>query len=282
MMKIPKLPSRDPISHKSQNGRLAIIGGQNRGELVMIGGVSLAAMAAFRSGVGLCRIISEKDILPAMITIAPSATGYDIHSGTLGDYLMEHDALVFGVGLGVGDFQTNLLKTALKTNLPIIIDADGINILAQHPVLKELIHEQVVITPHPGEYSRLAATFNLEPRKVHGGNNIPAARQLAETLGCVVVLKGAETVVSDKNVFYENAAPNPVLGVGGSGDVLSGIIGSLMAQHFSSDEINFTELAIIGVKIHSQAAAEWSGKKRTKGMLPSDLIDLLPDVIQKF
>lgn len=313
----PALPTRDPRGHKGTFGTVAVLGGccvhgdeESQG-LTMLGGPALAALGALRAGCGLARLVMPEPILAAGLTIAPSATGVPLpvdHDGAISPHkaafvidavLESASCLAIGPGLGVGDGpRAAALRAVVQDEVPVVVDADAINNLADIPELHRDFHALAVLTPHPGEYKRLASALNLRADPVDAASRPLAAEQLAQLLGCVVVLKGAETVVSDGQRTWVHTGPlasNPALGTAGTGDVLSGVIASLIAQHHrkpilagertvTSERLGGLALydcARLAVIAHADAARRWvleSGA--SAGLLAADLTQHLPAALE--
>jgi len=248
-------------------------------------------------------------VLNAALVIAPSATGVALpvradqrlipHRAAqlLDESLQSIDALVIGPGLGTGDAEQALcLRAVQQEDTPVVVDADALNNLARVPELWHDFRAQAILTPHPGEYARLSASLNITIDCKSDPEN--AASELARRLGCVVALKGACTIVSDGQRTSPHEGNNPVLATGGSGDVLAGIIGGLLAQHYRAPMIagehsipsegmgglGLFDAACAGVIIHARAATAWCNTQLnqtvTGGMLATDLLDQIPPVVQ--
>jgi ADP-dependent NAD(P)H-hydrate dehydratase len=306
----PCLPARDAHGHKGTFGTVAVVGGCGASPggdgRVMIGAPALVANAALRTGCGLAVLMMPGPILSAAMSIAPCATAVElpVHGdGTLdaSGAVARLDAQLAGtrclaVGPGLGAVNARdpaggpaalVLRAIWQEDVPLVLDADGLNLLAgmTNPTMD--FHASAVLTPHPGEYRRLAATFAIDADPVDPEQRPRAAAELAQRLGCVVVLKGPRTVVSDGRRYFENPTGNATLAVGGSGDVLTGVIGSLIAQfspRFSMPQPvgkdpcarDLFECARLGVYLHGLAADRWARHHGDAGMLATDLIDELP------
>jgi len=240
------LPQRNKDAHKGSCGSVAIIGGDDG----MIGAVLLAARAALFSGAGR--------VYAAMLS--KSALAVDVchpeimlRSPLTLTQLSQLDSIVIGPGLGQSIGAVELLVFWLTQpagqHIPMLLDADALNLVAQHAHLADLVkarHAETVITPHAGEAARLLAT-NAESIQ---SNRIDAALQLATTFKVTCVLKGAGTVCAYHNGSYVvNTSGNPALATGGTGDVLSGLIASLVAQG-----VKPLDAAKLGVYTHGLAA----------------------------
>ena len=182
-------------------------------------------------------------------------------------------AVLLGCGLGMDEDAESKVKRVLSSDKPVVVDADGLNILAKHPEYRELYKaDKLIITPHPGEAARL---LNTEIKRILA-DPVGRAAALSEKYDCTAVLKGAVTVIKEKNkkpVFA--GEPNSGLAKGGSGDVLAGIISSLLAQGNGC----FTS-RIAGVRIHRQAGKICRTKYTATGMQAVDLINRLPEVFK--
>jgi len=268
------LPSRPRDAHKGDFGNLLVIAG-SRG---MSGAARLVAMAALRTGVGLVKVAVPEsirsevaDYRPEIMTIGlpESANGTVISSAieTLQPYLEWADVIAVGPGLGQ-DPDTALFLGSLfaGTKKPFIIDADGLNLIAAHGLLKLLPHD-AVLTPHPGEFERLAGKKfeDFYTRAV-------AARDFAKTHGLTLVLKGAPTICFDAHGFgIINNTGNPGLATAGSGDVLTGIIASLRAQGLLPHAA-----AWVGAFLHGRAADLAVEDLGEASLVAGDVVAALP------
>ena len=293
---LPILPARTPKGHKGTFGTVAVIGGCARGESLMLGGPCISAVAALRVGAGLVRLVMPHPILAEGLTVAPSATGVALPTtddgsidtpGAVGviDKLCEQaDCVAVGPGFG-HDAATEALTLRLigQTRTPIVVDADAINALAAIPELTREFRAHAVLTPHPGEYRRLASALRIELDPTDESQRPEAAQAMAQRLGCVVVLKGAGTVVSDGlGVWVNDEPPNPAMGTAGTGDALTGVIAGLIGQfHRPQDGLSLFDCARIGVRVHSMAARAWvDAVGAGGGMLAMELCDRLPGAVQ--
>ena len=221
------LPPRKRTAHKGDSGKALLCVGSPK----YVGAALLSARACLAAGCGIL-FVACPDVVRAALGRLPEAIGvpvgvdWDADSCAVAIQAMKGmQALGLGCGVGHGDVST-LIKASLLTKLPLVLDADSLNCLSRHPELYPLLHDRVVLTPHPGEMSRLAG---LPVRQVLD-DPIAIARKHAERWGCTVLLKGAATVVSDGTRAHLIAEGNAGLGKGGSGDVLTGIVTGLLAQ----------------------------------------------------
>lgn len=273
---IAPLPRRSDDAHKGDVGRLVIIGGCCD-TVLMIGAPALAAQAAFRSGTGLVQLFVPETLRTAAATLAPSATVRTLPEGreeilsALGEYQAE--VLALGPGLGrslTGEVVADVLSRFAG---PVVVDADGLNRLAEAPPAAFSQGRRIVLTPHPGEAKRLLAARNQSVEFLH----TPAARRdaacaLVQEYGCTVVLKGHGTVVTDGSRLFVNATGNSGMASAGMGDVLTGVIAALLGQGMPA-----LDAAILGVHLHGLAgdfAAEELGRH---SLTAQDVIDYLPE-----
>jgi len=274
---IPTLPARPAEAHKGTFGKVLIVSG-SRG---MVGAGALAANAALRSGAGLARIAIPGSIQLAVAQLSPCATTIAIPEDNQGmlarDSIREllnacdgNDCVVFGPGLSQsGDLRFLTERIVLQCHLPMVIDADGLNNLAA--IGRIPLHNNIILTPHPGEMLRLWQGYFREKLP---DERIEQAEKLSRKSGAVVVLKGAGTVVTDGQNTYINTTGNPGMATGGSGDVLAGCIAALLARKDST----FTSLAaaILAVYIHGRAGDLAAADLTETSLIATDLIDYLP------
>lgn len=251
------IPVRRMSSNKGSQGHVLIIGA---GEMQYGGSVCLSGGAALRAGAGLVSVIVAPESYvrsshappELMITTAEHPKGFES--------LFNHaSVLILGPGLSHSEWAREWFHYAISSTLPMVIDADGLNWLAQFPQLVP----QAVLTPHPGEAARLLATTVDAIQQ----DRIAAAKALQSKFGSVIVLKGAGTVIVDKaQRISVMAGGYPGLATGGTGDVLAGVIGALIAQGMSVLEAS--ELAVC---VHAIAASK-EQRKGIRGMIASDLL----------
>lgn len=299
------------MGHKGTFGTVAVVGGCALAESRMIGGPAMSALAALRSGAGLARLVMPAPVLDAAMTIAPSVTGVAIPVDQRGE-ILPHEAaravddavaactaLVIGPGLGRGAGPSAAaLRAAMQEDRPVVIDADALNALASTPEVRRDFRAHAVLTPHPGEFKRLASALGIErdaDESTNPAKRAGAAERLAQTIGAVVVLKGAGTVVTDGSRTWTNTGGSAALATGGTGDVLSGVVGALIAQHHkapllagsrtvTSEQrggLGLFDCARLAVHAHAMAAdqwVEWAGV--SAGMLATDLLDELPAALE--
>jgi NAD(P)H-hydrate epimerase len=289
---LPSLPPRPADGHKGTFGTVCVLGGQGADPRVMLGGPAFAAVGALRSGAGLAVLAVPAPLMAAGLTVAPSATGLALPvdnagrldpsgvAALLDDYLPKFDCLAVGPGLGDDEPQRRIMARLIsREDVPLVIDADGLNAMAGLADFGGDLKARAVLTPHPGEYRRLAATLGIDADPTDAESRTAAARELAQRLGCVVVLKGAGTVVSDGINTWTNFTGNVALATAGTGDVLTGIIAGLVAQHARTGGLSLYDCARLGVVAHGMAADRWSVSHGDTGLLAEELLDELPYVM---
>ncbi|WP_338539501.1 bifunctional ADP-dependent NAD(P)H-hydrate dehydratase/NAD(P)H-hydrate epimerase [Pectobacterium cacticida] len=253
------LTPRPAGQHKGDNGRLLLIGG-NAG---LGGAVFMAANAALHSGAGLVRVLTHKQYQAAFVAARPELMVQELTSETLQRGLAWANVIVIGPGLGQDEWSKNALNLAENCNKSMLWDADALNLLAINPHKRQ----NRVLTPHPGEAARLlhCRVSDIE------SDRLLAAKELAKRYGGVVVLKGAGTVIaSEQDDIAIADVGNPGMATGGMGDVLSGIIGGLLAQ-----KLSLYDAACAGCVVHGAAADEIAAQRGTRGILATDLLPVL-------
>ena len=289
---LPSLPPRPTDGHKGTFGTVCVLGGQGADPRVMLGGPAFAAVGALRSGAGLAVLAVPAPLMAAGLTVAPSATGLALPvdkagrldpsgvAALLDGYLPQFDCLAVGPGLGDAEPQRRIMARLIsREDVPLVIDADALNALAGLADFGRDLKAQAVLTPHPGEYRRLAATLGIDADPGDAESRTAAAQELAQRLGCVVVLKGAGTVVSDGINTWTNVTGNVALATAGTGDVLTGVIAGLVAQHGRAGGLSLFDCARLGVVAHGLAADRWSVSHGDTGLLAEELLDELPYVM---
>ncbi|MCH8852497.1 MAG: NAD(P)H-hydrate dehydratase [Planctomycetes bacterium] len=263
---LPRLPQRPADAHKGQFGRVQIIGGS----IGMAGAPALAALAALRSGAGLVQVACPREVRTAVATLVPCATIGQFYEAD------KFNPTVRAVGPGCGDsLSTKDLKWILSEGrTPVVIDADGLNVLAAIDDWWSQIDQNDVLTPHPGEMKRLLKKTSLDVTELKRPD---LAREVARLCGGIVVLKGHETVVSDGEKSYINDTGNPGMATGGSGDVLSGMIAALIGQGLLS-----YDAACVGVHVHGLAGDIAAKRFGPISLIATDIIDALPEAFRNY
>lgn len=253
------LKPRKPTSHKGSHGRLLVVGG----DAGTAGAVRMTAEAALRSGSGLVRVLTHKDNIIPILTARPEIMVDELTDERLTEALEWADVIAIGPGLGQRDWGKRALKRVASSEKPMLWDADALNLLA----ISAEKRQNRIITPHPGEAARLlnTETSEIESDRLH------AAQTLAQRYGGVVVLKGAGTLIaSEQGEMAFADVGNAGMASGGMGDLLSGIIASLVGQ-----KLTLFDAACAGCVAHGAAADAVAAERGTRGMLATDLLDLL-------
>ena len=268
------LPKREENSNKGSCGRVLIIGGSP----CMAGAPYFSAKAAYRTGCGLVEIFSHEENRVILQTLIPEAVlstwGDKIDFEKLENSIKKADVIAIGMGLSTSDDALEILKFTLqKRNCPIVIDADALNLIAKNSDLIKLAKNDAIITPHPLEMSRISG---IEVTKIT--ENIPNfAQNFANETGLICVLKDHNTAVAKpcSDSIYINQSGNSGMSTGGSGDVLDGVIASLLAQGCAP-----YVAATLGVYIHGLAGDIASEKLTQYSLMASDIINALPEVFK--
>lgn len=260
------LPHPRALEHKGSRGHVLVVGGSPG----MRGAGRLAAVAALRAGAGLCTLAADGELdAPDSVMTRSLAPG-----GQLAALLAGKAAVVIGPGIGASEASAARVREVLASALPAVLDADALNVLATDPAEIAGAAGPVVVTPHPGEAARLLGITTGEIE----ADRLGAARALAAKTRAVVVLKGARTIVCDgiregvcagagSDLHCSiNPTGGPALATGGSGDVLAGTIGALLAQGLSA-----VDAARAGVFVHGAAGDQLAAVHGARGVLSSDL-----------
>lgn len=254
------LKPRRPCSHKGEQGRLLVVGGDHG----FGGAIRMAAEAALRSGAGLVRVLTHIEHVGPLLTARPELMVQPLSDEGLQQALDWADVLVIGPGLGQGEWGRNALKILQASDKPALWDADALNLLALNPEKRQ----NRVITPHPGEAARLLGCRTAEIES----DRLLAVRNLVTHYGGVAVLKGAGTLIADDQGQMAIAdVGNAGMATGGMGDVLSGIIGGLLGQ-----KLSLYDAACAGCVAHGAAADRVAARQGIRGMLASDLLPEIP------
>lgn len=271
---LPPLPPRPSDGHKGLFGRVLVVGG-NEG---MIGAPSLAGKSALRMGAGLVQIAVPRSILSAALAITPELIGLGLGKSSAKDELLKmaekSDAVVIGPGLGQTPEALARLQRLVRLEKPMVVDADALNLLAKQKRWPGYFKAAAVLTPHPGEMKRLAKLFDRDEVPSDDEGRIEIAMQAASIFHQVVVLKGNRTVVTDGEKVYVNRTGDSSLSKAGTGDVLSGIIGTLLAQ-----KMDRFDAACAGVWLHGKAGEIAGRRLGMRSVLAHEVIDALPEAI---
>lgn len=266
------LPERAPETHKGSYGKILLICG-SRG---FTGAAAMAAMGALRSGAGLVYLgvpesiyaIEAVKLNEAVVFPLPDQDG-QLSAEAIPELLRRSeamDAVAIGCGIGTGEGCRKVVEAILReTKCPVVLDADGINVICQHKMILRDRQAPTILTPHPGEYLRMDYT-DMTPIGVQNA---------AKELGCILLRKGHRTVITDGKTVYENLTGNPGMAVGGSGDVLTGVIAALLGQGLAP-----LEAAACGAWLHGRAGDLCAKEMGQYGMLPTDYVNVLPRLLK--
>lgn len=268
------LPDRDPWGHKGDFGKILLLCG-SRG---FTGAAYLAAMGALRSGAGLVFLGVPESIyaIEAVKLNEPVVFPLPDEGGKLSaravaeiaERLPQMDAVLIGCGLGQSEGTLTVVKTVLKeAKCPVVLDADGINVLAAHKDILRGRQYPTILTPHDGEFAQFGGTIDED--------RMASAAWYAGQWNSIVLLKGHETCITDGKTGYRNRTGNPGMAVGGSGDVLAGIITGLLGQGLAP-----LEAAACGAWLHGAAGDLCAKELGQYGMLPTDMLLRLPRLLK--
>ncbi len=248
--------ARARTAHKGDFGHVLVMGGQPG----MSGAARLAAEAALRVGAGLVSVATHPQHAATLNIGRPELMCHAIDDAAMLQPRLERaTVLALGPGLGQGDWSRTVLAAVWDSELPMIVDADALNLLAQEPQRRE----HWILTPHPGEAARLLGCSTAEVQ----ADRLAAIQAIQSRYGGVVVLKGAGTLIADGSRCRISRAGNPGMAGGGMGDVLSGVIAGLCAQGMS-----LFDAAAAGVVAHGLAADALAKRDGERGLLAGDLL----------
>ncbi|MBI3097333.1 MAG: NAD(P)H-hydrate dehydratase [Planctomycetes bacterium] len=277
---VPMLPARKRDAHKGDFGHVLVVAGAEG----YVGAAALASDAALRVGAGLVTLAAPRAVYPILAAKLTGVMVQPVPSTAEGTCAVEAEhrlrelqsratVRAVGPGLTAGPAVSSLLRVWLpESGLPTVVDADAINCLGTD--LGPLMNNgaPVILTPHPGEMARLTSRPVPDIQR----NRAEIAHEFARRHKCVLVLKGARTVVSDGDRLFTNPSGNPGMATAGSGDVLCGIIAGLIAQGLGA-----FESAQLGVYLHGLAGDIAASQVTEQGVIATDLIDFLPAAFVK-
>ena len=278
-MNLPKLPPRNPDSHKGDYGHALLVGGSQQ----MPGSVALAGLAALRSGAGLVTVATTRECWPVVAGFEPSYMTVPLPSvaGCLSrearDEIQALAQQATCVGLGPGLGQTDDVRRLVADlfrwlETPMVVDADALNAMAMSTEGLRTTVAPRILTPHPGEFRRLAQDDSLAL------DRMPAlATALAKERQLVILLKGHRTLVTDGQREYVNETGNAGMATGGSGDVLTGMITALVSQGIAP-----YEAACLGCHLHGAAGDRAAAHAGEVGLIARDLCEWLPRAILNY
>lgn len=267
------LPDRDPLAHKGDFGKVLLICGSKG----YTGAAALAAMGALRCGAGLVYLgvpesiytIEAVKLTEPIVFSLPDENGMlSVEAGNVLKAKMEGmDAVLIGPGLGQGEGCAAAVRMVLERfQGPVVLDADGINLLKKHKDILRGRTGPTILTPHEGEFTRLAGPI---------ADRLENAADFAREFGVIVLLKGHNSVITDGKEYYINPTGNPGMAVGGSGDILAGMITALLGQGVPA-----LEAAACGAWLHGAAGDICAREIGQYGMIPSDMLTVLPRLLK--
>jgi NAD(P)H-hydrate epimerase len=279
MQSLVQLLKRKPDTHKGSYGYVLVVGGSPG----LTGAVCLCAQAALRIGAGLVKAavpeslheIFEIKLTEEMSVPLPDKKGCLLAKGFDLIYKLDKvNVMVIGPGVGLApDTKKLILQIIKKINKPMVIDADGLNSLALNlEVLNRRDNQNIVLTPHLGEFSRLAKKEISEIKN----KRKKLAKEFALRYNLNLILKGHRSLITNGKMIFENDTGNPAMATAGAGDVLSGVVAGLMAQG-----IEAYKAAKLGAYLHGLAGDLAAGEKTQSCVIASDLIDYLPEAIKR-
>lgn len=268
------LPDRDPWGHKGSFGKILLLCGSKG----YTGAAYLAAMGALRSGAGLCFLGVPESIyeIEAVKLDEPVVFPLPDEDGKLSvlavseivNRLPQMDAVLVGCGLGQSSGTLAVVKAVLEqAKCPVVLDADGINVLKTHKDVLRGRAYPTILTPHDGEFLRFGGTI--------GEDRMESAAYFSREWNCILVLKGHRTCITDGDTCYLNETGNPGMAVGGSGDVLAGVVVSLLGQGLPP-----LEASACAAWLHGAAGDLCSKEIGQYGMLPTDMLTRIPRLMK--
>jgi len=268
---LPPWPERPRDAHKGSFGTVLIVAGSPG----MSGAAVLAGNAALRGGAGLVKLAVPEPIVPLVAVQQPCFMVQPVEPVAMAELVSQAkaDVLVAGPGLGQTTAVRERVEQLLACDIPLVLDADALNVLAPVPAAWPHRPAPTLLTPHPGEMARLLGCSREQVQDERLGKAIA----LAQRLGSIVVLKGAGTIVTDGRSAYINRTGNPGMATGGTGDVLAGLLGALLAQRFAP-----LEAAVLSVYLHGLAGDLAAERLGEVSLLATDLVEMLPLAIQRY
>ncbi|MEC8652399.1 MAG: NAD(P)H-hydrate dehydratase [Planctomycetota bacterium] len=262
---VPRLPPRASDAHKGDLGRVLVLAGSAS----MLGAAVLCARAVMRGGAGLVRVGLPGELVSLLPLAVPEAITSDRSWPQLRPHAEGADALVVGPGLTSAASTRALTDQVLgAATAPVVLDADALNVLA--PLEAALPRGDVVLTPHPGEAARLLGVTSREVQ----ADRIGAITELCARSGAVVALKGERTLVADGERLFENHTGNAGMATAGAGDVLSGLLGALLARGMQP-----FDAACLAAHAHGVAGDLARDARGIDGVVASDLCDRLGEAL---
>ncbi len=264
---LASLGSRPRSAHKGQFGHVLLVAGDHG----YAGAAILASSAAARAGAGLTSCATRPENIPSLLAVRPEVMARGVEEpDELVDLLARVTVVAIGPGLGKHAWGLALLRRVLALPVPVVLDADALNLVADHGLSLYSDRAARVITPHPGEAARLLGRSTVEIQ----ADRLASVREMAAQLGATVLLKGAGTLIATDDGVFVNLGGNPGMASGGMGDVLTGIIAALLAQGMEPGSA-----CCLGASVHVMAADRAAAVRGERGLLAMDLVDQLPAVL---
>ena len=284
-------PPRRADGHKGRFGTVGVVGGEHSTNSMMVGAPALAAHAALRSGCGRVVLAAPRSMMGSVLSLCPSATGrplpqvksgaVDGGSACVSIAAMEQEvhAIAFGPGIGRSDGAAAMLAHLLSVAGPaLVVDADGLRLAPLHR--RRSSDRPLIATPHPGEFRVLATAYGIPDPSTDESSRGRAAKALAHAIDAIVVLKGPRTVVASTDQVWTCQVGGVELAIPGSGDVLTGIIVSLLAQQWAdTGAVLPFDAAQVGVQTHAQAGRVWRATHGERGLLAMELAGCVPQAV---
>ena len=267
---LKKKLTRSSDAHKGEFGHVLVIGGN-----IGFGGAGLlASRASVNCGAGLVSLATRSSHVSASLNFCPEVMVKPVDSGqALEKYLDSPSVICLGPGLAQDFWSEQMiyksLEAAKKNNVPMLIDADGLNLLPKF-IKKLPLPKKIVLTPHVGEASILLNTSKEKIKK----NRVMSAKRISKKYSAAVVLKGENSIICWKDKYFICEKGNAGMATGGMGDVLSGIISSFIAQ-----KMTLLDAACLGVELHAEAADEYSEAIGINSLTPTDVLDIIKELI---
>lgn len=259
------IPIRKLYGHKGDYGRALIVAGSKS----FLGAAYIATEGTIRAGAGLVTLACKNEIQDMLAEKLIEAMTISCESSRFWTIVEKSDSIAFGPGIGTDKYEEELLhKIINNSKCPMVIDADGITILAKNKNMLEKLRNRTIITPHPGEMANLLGLTISEVES----DRVRIASEFSKKYGVVVLLKGYNTIITDGNSTYINPTGNSKMASGGMGDALTGIINAFLSQ-----KVNILDAALIGAYIHGYTADKLS--KEVYILNARDIINEMPRVI---
>jgi NAD(P)H-hydrate epimerase len=278
---VPHLPARPADAHKGTFGKVLVVAGS----VGMSGAAVLAGSAALRGGAGLVQLAVAEPIVPIVAANQPCYMTAPLPAdaegrvalpalGVLAQLVQSASAIVAGPGLGRSDDVSAVVDELLAAEVPLVLDADALNSLAGRVDVLTRRKGPLVLTPHPGEFARLDG---CDTAAVQANRQERAVAFARRRQGVVLVLKGAGTIVTDGRRVYTNTTGNPGMATGGSGDVLAGLLGALLAGR----ALEPFDAVVLGVYLHGLAGDLARDERGETSLIATDLLDYLPAAFRR-